>query len=786
MKKDLSLACLLVLCISIASNMQVPVTRSVSATENGLPSASLPLEALGPDSTTPIGLTPAEIRSVYNLPSTGGQGTIAIIDAYDDPTILNDANVFSKQYGLTNLTSTNFEKHEMGSVLVDDSWAEEISLDVEWAHAIAPKAKILLVEAVDSSPTDLFNAVDYARSRTDVIAISMSWGEPETALGLNPKSLEAQYDSILQPLGNKSCCFFAGSGDHCENVSYPACSPNVVAVGGTMLNFNDGSFASETVWYSGASKTGGTGGGVSQFETEPSYQVLYGVQGSNGHRGVPDVSFDAGTPVSVYDSTLGPLGQYWIYPVTGTSIGAPCWAAIYSDGLTASNNILYICAKSTAYHSDFRDITSGNNGLYSAGIGYDFCTGLGSPLTTKYDLPPNIPSTPSGPTSVFRNVWNNYTTSTTDPDGDNVCYQFEFTGPSTNKSVTTDFYASGKTMLMQVMWQPSDPLGTYQIRVRAQDVYGLWSGWSSSLTVNLLANLTVLAGWNGMSLTTGYVYIDGQYVGRTGSTFTVTGGTHTVRVTDFWESGNTGYRYGFTNWENGSTANPRNITVNQDTTITANFKKKYCPGDCDGNGVVNELDLAIVEAAWYSSPGSTNWDSRADCDGNGFVDINDLSIVAQNIEYYKLGVLAEDLNGNNVTTGYVYIGGTYVGRTGSTFTVMAGTRTVFVDNVCWGIGNFAGYRYTFQHWENGSTANPRTIWLNVSKTITASFNKKYCPGDVNGDGVVNWVDQGILGLAYGSTPGNSNWDSRADLNGDGHVNWIDLAILGLNYGNVYP
>jgi len=474
MKKIVStLTCLFVLCILVGTNLWILGIRRVSATENGWPGAVLPLESFGPDSATPTGLSPATIRSVYHLPSTGGTGTIAIIDAYDDPTVLNDANVFSTYYGLPNLTSTNFEKHVMGAVSVNGNWSEEISLDVQWAHALAPNAKILLVKATGANAS-LFDAIDYARSRTDVIAISMSWG---TSIEF-PE--ETSYDSHLQPLGNASCCFFAAAGDHCENVSYPACSPNVVGVGGTTLNFVGGSLASETVWYDGVVNGApqGTGGGVSRYETEPAYQASYGLPGANGHRCVPDVSFDAGSGVSVYDSTPGSAGRYWL-DLGGTSLGAPAWAAIYSDGLTASNNILYARAKSTAYNSDFRDITSGSNGLYSATSGYDDVTGLGSPLTTIYDQPPNTPSTPYGYTSGSPGTSYPYTTSTTDPDGDNVCYQFDWGDCSTT---TTGYYMSGTIVVASHTWGSS---GTYNVKVRAQDSYGAWSSWSSSLTVTI-------------------------------------------------------------------------------------------------------------------------------------------------------------------------------------------------------------------------------------------------------------------------------------------------------------
>ena len=161
----------------------------------------------------------------------------------------------------------------------------------------------------------------------------------------------------------------------------------MVGVGGTTLNLNsDGTFASETAW-------SGSGGGVSAYELEPSYQQTYGVQGTGGHRGVPDVSYngDPNTGVLVYDSTPYNGGTGW-WIVGGTSAGAPQWAAIQALGRSASNANFYVDAKSVSYPSYLRDITSGSNGLYSAGPGYDLVTGLGSPLTTNF-APVNVTPT---------------------------------------------------------------------------------------------------------------------------------------------------------------------------------------------------------------------------------------------------------------------------------------------------------------------------------------------------------------------------------------------------------
>jgi len=326
---------------------------------------------------SPTGLSPAQIKTIYHLPSSGGSKTIAIIDAYDYPTAGNDLNVFSGQFSLPSCTTTNgcFEKHKMSSRLRSDSgWALEEALDTQWAHAIAPSAKILLVEARSASGTDLLNAVNYARLRSDVIAISMSWGGSEF-------SSESLYDNYFtSPFG---ATFFASSGDSGTGVQWPAVSQNVIGVGGTTLNLDsNGNFLSETGW-------SGSGGGLSSFETEPGYQTTYGVPNANGRRAVPDISYEAdpNSGVSVYDTTSY-QGQTGWFQIGGTSVGAPQWAAIKSVGNSVTNNKLYHDAASPNNANYLRDITSGTNGacgFYCTAItGYDYVTGLGSPLTTTF------------------------------------------------------------------------------------------------------------------------------------------------------------------------------------------------------------------------------------------------------------------------------------------------------------------------------------------------------------------------------------------------------------------
>lgn len=325
------------------------------------------------------GISPVNIKAAYNLPATGGTGTIAIIDAYDNPNVASDLKVFSTQFGLP---TANLEVHKMSSLVRGNvNWGLEIALDVQWAHAIAPNAKILLVEANSASLSDLLSAVNYARNRADVVAVSMSWGGSEF-------STETAYDSYFtSPYG---ATFYASSGDNGAGTSWPAVSANIVSVGGTTLTFTGGVVSSETAW-------SGSGGGVSAYVPKPAFQtnVPY------ANRAIPDVSYDAdpNSGFAVYDS----YGYGWIV-VGGTSAGAPQWAAIQSLGLSSTNpNIYNAYAQAPTYQADFRDVTVGSNG-YSAGIGYDLATGVGSPLTTNFAAPPSpdfsISATPNPLTTL--------------------------------------------------------------------------------------------------------------------------------------------------------------------------------------------------------------------------------------------------------------------------------------------------------------------------------------------------------------------------------------------------
>jgi subtilase family serine protease len=330
--------------------------------------------------SAPMGYTPATIRSYLGLSGTGSGQTIAIVDAYDDPNIAADLAKFDSTFGLP--APASFKKVTQtgattGYPATDATWALEIALDVEWAHAVAPAASILLVEAKTATFADMDTAIAYAAKQTAVTVISNSWGATEF-------SGETTLDSYCKQ--SAKLCVFA-TGDYGNPGTYPAYSPYVLAVGGTSLNLaSDGTVSSETAW-------GYSGGGVSLYESKPSFQG-----GTATKRGTPDVSFDGdpATGFAVYDS-VPYSGQSGWFQMGGTSAGAPQWAAIVAVAdqlrkaagkavLSGTSSKSLFMANSDIYGltTGFADITTGpTNGTCGAictpGTGFDFVTGRGSP-----------------------------------------------------------------------------------------------------------------------------------------------------------------------------------------------------------------------------------------------------------------------------------------------------------------------------------------------------------------------------------------------------------------------
>jgi len=329
--------------------------------------------------------SPIKIRHAYGFDAVRNQGAgevIGIVDAYDEPNVESDLATFDRQFGLAACTSANgcFRKvyERGGRPAAIANWAMEIAVDVEWAHAIAPQARIVLVECASNSMSDLMSGVDVA-VRNGASVVSMSWTTGEF-------SGESQLDNHFAENG---VTFVAASGDNGTGVAYPAASPDVVGVGGTTLTTGaNGGYASETAW-------SGSGGGLSAREREPMYQAQFEIPDDwRGYRGVPDVSYNAnpGTGYAVYNS-VGLNGASGWFQVGGTSAATPQWAALVAiaDSLRASarksrlsgtDTPLYALARSNP-NGNFHAVTQGSNGtcgpVCDAGAGYDYVTGLGTP-----------------------------------------------------------------------------------------------------------------------------------------------------------------------------------------------------------------------------------------------------------------------------------------------------------------------------------------------------------------------------------------------------------------------
>jgi len=411
----------------------------------------------------PVGLTPAQVQSAYQFDQISflqrdskgkyttlsgndlGKGmTIAIVDAYNNPSIMSDIQVFSQQFGLPQFNQSNgtgkpysptfkilnqngstspLPRTEFSSIGVDTGWAGEIALDVEWVHAIAPAANIVLVLATD--PTGLYKAVDTARKLPGVVAVSNSWGTL-AQFQFAPNGLpiyvgaeflgEGSLDSIFTtPAGHAGVSFIASAGDDGGPSSYPSSSPNVLSVGGTTLTLDpvDNSWVDETVWNN---FTGAGGGGQSAvlfgttslatnttewevfpIQQVPNYQRGLGLVG----RGTPDVSYNA-DPITGFATYSSYAFQGW-GQIGGTSAGAPQWAALIAianqgrklKGKAMLSNVQSIVYKLPA--TDFHDVVVGNNDLISqdfpvgsglglgltgneATEGYDLASGRGTPL----------------------------------------------------------------------------------------------------------------------------------------------------------------------------------------------------------------------------------------------------------------------------------------------------------------------------------------------------------------------------------------------------------------------
>jgi subtilase family serine protease len=373
---------------------------------------------------------PQQIQQAYGysgLLASGVDGsgkTIVIVDAYSNPYIPTDLSIQDATFGLPPASYTAVAPYGVPAFDINDpnqaGWAEEITLDVLWAHAMAPGANIELVEATSNDDADILAALQWAVDNNVGDVISQSFGEAESCTGLPGPSLNAAYHAVYQEAVDKGMTVFASSGDsgaaqfNCDgtaailSASSPASDPLVTGVGGTTLNASNskGVYGSETAWTEplfGCNPpaldypfdVNCSGGGYSTIYSRPSYQNGFV---SNAGRGVPDVAYNAGvnggviTHCAVCNLTIGygPSDPIF-FLFGGTSAGSPQWAALTADAdqmagsdLGNINPQLYSLSSKPG-PGPFHDVVKGNNDVaeigagYNASPGWDPVTGLGSP-----------------------------------------------------------------------------------------------------------------------------------------------------------------------------------------------------------------------------------------------------------------------------------------------------------------------------------------------------------------------------------------------------------------------
>jgi len=382
----------------VISPLFVAPTYSSGNSGNAYP-ASLIIAKVNPLVTcSATQLCPSFLDKAYGFDTLQGSGTtgsgqtIVIVDACGDPTISTDLQAFDKQWGLSNPTLNIVDVQ--GAPCSNPNWSIETSLDVEWAHVVAPSATIELLIAAKPSTTDLYGAWSYSLTNSLGNQISNSWGG-SGGCGPTPTSLlktaTTDHVTILASAGDS----LAWGQGTTQTQQSPADCKSVLTVGGTSLKVTStGAYTSERVWHDTCSNGPcGTGGGYTS-SSEPAYQSSVNIPDTFSALGKPDVSADAdpATGVLVYNAGI------W-YVVGGTSLSCPLWAGFMADvnqirvgnGFSAAgfvNSFLYkkvygVNGGSALYGTNFHDITLGNNNIkkgdgWTATTGWDAASGLGT------------------------------------------------------------------------------------------------------------------------------------------------------------------------------------------------------------------------------------------------------------------------------------------------------------------------------------------------------------------------------------------------------------------------
>ncbi|MET7477768.1 putative Ig domain-containing protein [Streptomyces sp. NPDC005648] len=420
----------------------------------------------------PSGLSPANLHSAYNLPSTGGSGlTVAVVDAYNDPNAASDLATYRSTYGLSACTVASgcFKQvSQTGSTTSlptnDSGWAGEEALDIDMVSAVCPNCNIILVEANSATDADL-GAAENEAVALGAKFVSNSWGGSESS---------SQTSEDTSYFKHPGVAITVSAGDSAYGAEYPATSQYVTAVGGTALSTSSNSRGwTESVWKT--SSTEGTGSGCSAYDAKPSWQTDTGCT----KRMEADVSAvaDPATGVAVYD-TYG--GSGWaVYG--GTSASSPIIAGVYALAGTPGSSD-YPAKYPYSHTSNLYDVTSGNNGSCStsyfctAGTGYDGPTGWGTPNgTTAFTA-----GTTTGNTVTVTNPGSQSTTTggsvslqISASDSAGAALTYSASGLPTGLSISSTGLISGT----------ASTAGTYQVTVTAKDSTGASGSASFSWTV---------------------------------------------------------------------------------------------------------------------------------------------------------------------------------------------------------------------------------------------------------------------------------------------------------------
>ena len=473
--------------------------------------------------------TPAQIRAAYGLPALpastsgltaaqaaqlGAGQTIYIVNAKHDPNVVAELAAFNAKFNLPGCTSRTLAAGASlplaaaaatGCELVvaystsagglsatapayDSGWATEIALDVQWAHATAPLARLVLIEAPDASVASLSNAVALANKMGPGV-VSMSFGAAEG-------NWVSSYERVFQGTGMS---YLAATGDDGAAVSWPSVSSRVVAVGGTTLNYGGSGARSETTW-------SGTGGGTSVYVALPSYQS--GTIGGYARRAVADVAFNADPNSGQYVAIIaqGSTSVRWV-SAGGTSLATPQWAGLLAVAnamrvaggkavLGQPHAALYqqIGAVPTQYAAVFKDVASGSNGscaTCAAKAGYDTPTGWGTPnasalLTSLTGA--SVTATSAGPASTASGPQLT-TTSLTGTAGKAFSGTIGYSAPgATSLSISISGAPAGMNFAatsagLGVNWA-APVAGTVTLVITLKDNLGQTSTGSVRLTIN--------------------------------------------------------------------------------------------------------------------------------------------------------------------------------------------------------------------------------------------------------------------------------------------------------------